>query len=95
MRPPGVHSFPLAGARPFPLAIQYLYSFVSHVVSSLLSPRFGACTAGVRPFPLAMQRFCASCLPACPGVVQFGLQSLLPRGQRVQLTHLLLQESGH
>ena len=30
---------------------------ISHVMSLLLSPRFGACTAGVRPFPLAMQHF--------------------------------------
>ena len=32
-------------------------SFVFKVISLLLSPRFGACTAGVRPFPLAMQHF--------------------------------------
>ena len=46
-----------AGGRPFPLAMQHVYSFVSYVISLLLSPRFGACTAGVRPFPLAMQHF--------------------------------------
>ena len=30
---------------------------ISTVISLLLSPRFGACTAGVPPFPLAMQHF--------------------------------------
>ena len=44
-----------AGVRPFPLAMQHFYSFVSHVISVLLSARFGACTAGVHPFLLAMQ----------------------------------------
>ena len=29
----------------------------SQLISLLLSPRFGACTAGVRPFPLATQHF--------------------------------------
>ena len=33
-------------------------SFVSHVISLLLSLKFGACTAGV-PFPLAMRYFCS------------------------------------
>ena len=37
--------------------MQRLNSFVFKVISLLLSPRFGACTAGVRPFPLAMQHF--------------------------------------
>ena len=32
-------------------------SFVSQVISLLLSPRFGACTAGVRPFLLTIQHF--------------------------------------
>ena len=48
-----------AGVRPFPLAMQHFYSFVSQVISLLLSPRFGACTAGVRPFLLGMQHFYA------------------------------------
>ena len=42
---------------PFPLAMQHFYSFVSQVISLLLSPRLGACTAGVCPYPLAMQHF--------------------------------------
>ena len=42
---------------PLPLATQHFYSFVSQVISLLLSPRFVACTAGVRPLPLAMQHF--------------------------------------
>ena len=33
--------------------MQHFYSFVSHVVCSLLFSRFGACTAGIRPFPLS------------------------------------------
>ena len=33
--------------------MQHFHSFVTHVISLLLSPRFG----GVRPFPLAMQHF--------------------------------------
>ena len=37
--------------------MQHFYSFVSHMISLLLSPRFGACTAGCPPFPLAMQHF--------------------------------------
>ena len=39
------------------VAIQHFYSFVSQVISLLLSPRFGACFVGVRPFLLAMQHF--------------------------------------
>ena len=53
----GVLNSFLRCVRPFPLAMQHFYSFVSQVISLLLSPRFGACTAGVRPFPLAMQHF--------------------------------------
>ena len=41
----------------FLLAMQHFNSFVFKMISLLLSPRFGACTAGVRPFPLAMQHF--------------------------------------
>ena len=33
----------------------YFFPFVSQVISLLLSPRFGACTAGVRPFPLTVR----------------------------------------
>ena len=57
-----------AGVRPFPLATQHFYSFVSqachwrcppfsvgHAASILLSPR--SVTAAVRPVPLAMQHF--------------------------------------
>ena len=57
-----------AGVRPFPLAMQHFYSFVSQVchcgpalfrwpcsISIHLSPR--SVTGGVRPFPLAMQHF--------------------------------------
>ena len=44
---------------------------VSQVISLLLFPRFGACTAGVRPFPLAMQyaAFLFICLQGLPLVV--------------------------
>ena len=59
----------IGGVRPFPLAMQHFYSFVSqvcHCWSALfrwrcnisihhLSPR--SVTCGVRPFPLAMQHF--------------------------------------
>ena len=47
-----------AGVGPFSAGhAAFLFTCVSHVISLLLSPRFGACTAGVRPFPLAMQHF--------------------------------------
>ena len=64
-----------AGVRPFPLATQRFYSFVSHVchwwcppfsaVSIHLPPT--SATASVRPFPLAMQRFYGLSLAvSCP-----------------------------
>ena len=37
--------------------LSFLFTSLSHVISLLLSPRFGACTAGVRPFPLAVRHF--------------------------------------
>ena len=54
---PGDFSTFVSQVRPFPLAMQHFYSFLCQVISLLLFPRFGACTAGVRPFPLAMQHF--------------------------------------
>ena len=56
-----------AGVRPFPLAMQHFFAFVSHVICALVFARLGACTAGVRPFPLATQHFYSfvSCHEIC------------------------------
>ena len=71
----------IGGVRPFPLAMQHFYSFVSqvcHCWSAIfrwrcnisihhLSPRSVTCgpTCGVRPFPLAMQHFYSFVCQVC------------------------------
>ena len=44
-------------------ALLHFYAFVSQVISSLLSPRFGASAAGVRPFCAGHAAFLFICLP--------------------------------
>ena len=68
----------IAGVRAFPLAMQHFYSFLSHVISLLLSPRFGHCLHFVLLLSLFVSGLVSFLLVTLSALSPFLLRSAMP-----------------